>query len=78
MRAGEILDARADLLDRPRVSDHKHVLGEASKGASGHSERHCVIDGCNHHVERIYINAFIKGPAGAPLIVSDKVYELGR
>lgn len=62
----------------PRVSDHKHVLGEASKGASGHSERHCIIEGCNHHVERIYINAFIKGPAGAPLIVSDKVYELGR
>lgn len=62
----------------PRTADHTHVLGPHQVGASGKPERWCVYEGCEHHVARIFIHPYEKGPEGAPLVQSKKVYSLDR
>lgn len=60
-----------------RTADHVHALAPAV-AEDGHMVRRCVIPGCDKHEVRISIAAHVKGPEGAPLIVSDKLYSLER
>ena len=54
-----------------------HALAPAV-AEDGHMVRRCVVPGCEKHEVRISIAAHVKGPEGAPLVVSDKVYSLER
>jgi hypothetical protein len=54
-----------------------HELGPVEVSA-GHSVRRCLVPGCSHEVRRIWINPYIKGPDGLPIVQSEKVYDLAR
>lgn len=45
---------------------------------NGRRTSHCVKDGCDHRVERIWLSPYIKGPDGAPLKITDKINALVR
>lgn len=57
--------------------DCGHVYGEPESSPGGVIKR-CTQDGCENYAERTFINLFLKGPEGAPIIASDKVYSLRR
>jgi hypothetical protein len=61
----------------PREVDHEHVLGDQDVDEDG-AFRPCLVHGCDHYVRRLWIAPYVKGPAGAPLITSKKVYALRR
>lgn len=61
-----------------RKVDHVHDLGQPELNEHGHATRHCQHEGCDHFVSRIYIAPYEKGPEGAPLVVSTKLYDLSR
>lgn len=63
-----------------RGAEHEHVLGPMAIGTSGHPERWCVHEGCDHHVERIYIHPYMKNAhrSDLPIVQTDKVYSLER
>lgn len=59
-----------------RATDCMHEYGPVEP-QDGSLVRYCV-HGCDHRLERIIINPYIKGPVGAPLVQSQKVYSLER
>lgn len=58
-------------------ADHDHQYGPIQVEA-GHSVRYCQVRGCEAHLARIIVKMSIKGPEGAPLIITEKVYDLAR
>ena len=40
--------------------------------------KRCLVEGCDHEAIWQYIRPFLKGPEDAPLIQSEKVYDLSR
>lgn len=60
-----------------RRADHAHVYGPIEV-ESGTLVQRCVHEGCENHLTRIIINPYVKGPEGAPLKQSEKVYSLDR
>lgn len=62
----------------PRLGvEHKHVYGVSEPGVGTLVQR-CVVSGCENYLARIIIEGHVKGPAEAPLVVTDKVYDLSR
>ena len=58
-------------------AEHDHVLGPVEVEMS-HSVRYCTVPGCDHHVKRIFIAPYVKGPEGKQLRFTDHVYALNR
>lgn len=61
----------------PRKADHAHIMGPI-EAEQGFLVKRCVHEGCEVHEKRIVISPYVKGPEGAPLKQSEKVYSLDR
>lgn len=57
--------------------EHVHQYGPTQVERGGLVQR-CVVDGCENYLARIIIPMAVKGPEGAPLVQSEKVYDLSR
>lgn len=60
-----------------RTLAHEHTYGPVHYEV-GRKICYCTIEGCESRVERIYIDPYWKGPEGAPIKQSEKVYSLVR
>ncbi len=62
----------------PRLAaDHPHTYGVTEVDGGALVQR-CTYRGCENYLRRIIIAASVKGPEGAPLVQSEKVYDLSR
>lgn len=59
----------------PHAGDHTYGEVEPDEGSL---VRHCSHQDCDHVLKRIIIDAYVKGPEGAPIIQSEKLYSLER
>lgn len=58
-------------------TEHEHEYGQV-RVEQGGLVRSCMIPGCENYIGRIIIPMSVKGPEGAPLVQSEKVYDLTR